>query len=483
MKIILADDERYVRLGIKAMLLQLWPNAEIREASNGEQILKIENTFQADYILADIKMPKMSGLEALERWNKRTETQWIILSGYSEFEYARKCIQYDVTDYLLKPVSFQELKNVMERGEQIRAKYHKERIDKVKNEFVRCLHERDKLEYFHMEGTFKIGFILFKDGNLLNQYSEENERDKNKIENVCEKITGVCKKNFWIKRTWNEYMIICFGENELDDIQRKIGFELDNLRSTLKEAKLTIYKTDICENEYRLFKEISQIENLKYLRCIYGFGENINMIKLKTDLTEGEINCLILAEKIEQFISAYYNQDFVQCIQIIHSIEKIMPKVHMGVEERKKLMIFFKTTFDEKIDDILSIAGVMNDVLNNGTFVQLDQKGDNLIESVKNFIDENYHEEINVQWLAEKFHVSANYLSSRFKKVTSLNLIRYVNELRMREAEYLIKNSTLSIKSICEKVGFSSTRYFTKLFIDMYGCYPSDIRKRIEMEE
>ena len=113
MKIILADDEGFVRLGIKAMLQQLCPDAEIREASNGEEILKIGSGFHPDYVLADIKMPKMSGLEALEQWKEGTDTQWIILSGYSDFEYARKCIQYGVTDYLLKPVSFQELEKVM----------------------------------------------------------------------------------------------------------------------------------------------------------------------------------------------------------------------------------------------------------------------------------------------------------------------------------------------------------------------------------
>ena len=50
------------------------------------------------------------------------------LSGYSDFEYARKCIQYGVTDYLLKPVSFQELEKVMERGQQIRRQ-----LQEVKN--------------------------------------------------------------------------------------------------------------------------------------------------------------------------------------------------------------------------------------------------------------------------------------------------------------------------------------------------------------
>ncbi|NSJ26448.1 response regulator transcription factor [Blautia glucerasea] len=478
MKIILADDEGFVRLGIKAMLQQLCPDAEIREASNGEEILKIGSGFHPDYVLADIKMPKMSGLEALKQWKEGTDTLWIILSGYSDFEYARKCIQYGVTDYLLKPVSFQELEKVMERGQQIRRQLQEEKIEKIRNDFIHFYNERDSVEELKIGGRSFLGTVVLVDQNLKGKSNSDDEIIEQRFLKICAQSLRSERITFWIKRDWNEYMVIsiCSTDSETEHLQKKIDFELDALQGDLKEKWLTVYRTDICSDADDLVKQLSQIENLKYLRCMYGTGKCVHMCTLKKQLIEGKAKALQLVEYVDHFVNAYIHQDFVQCIRIIHNTEGLLEKNEKNMEELEKIKLFSEKVFGAETGHTLIEA--MNRIMESGEGLQKELKGNQLIAKIKKYIDENYHEQINVQWLAEKFHITPNYLSNLFKKETSLNLVKYVNELRMKEAEYLIRNTTLSIKAVCERVGFSSTRYFTKLFIETYGCYPSDIRRK-----
>ena len=85
------------------------------EAANGLEAIKELEKKEIDLIIADIKMPEMNGIELIEyvRDNILTEVKFIVLSGYYEFEYAKKAIKYNVTDYILKPIQKDELIKVL----------------------------------------------------------------------------------------------------------------------------------------------------------------------------------------------------------------------------------------------------------------------------------------------------------------------------------------------------------------------------------
>jgi len=119
MKIIIADDEEYVRFELKELLLEVRSDLEITEAVNGTELLDKLSCNSFDVAFADIKMPGFSGLEAIEKAGfENLHTEWIILTGYSDFEYARKSISLGVTEYLLKPVSRKELEDVLQKIEK-----------------------------------------------------------------------------------------------------------------------------------------------------------------------------------------------------------------------------------------------------------------------------------------------------------------------------------------------------------------------------
>ena len=116
-KVMIVDDEKYVRMGIKSETDWSLIGCEVvAEASNGEMGLEMADQFRPDLVISDIRMPKMDGIEmAGKLLEKYPETKVIFLTGYSEFEYARAAVRIGVSDYLLKPFQDGELEGAIQR--------------------------------------------------------------------------------------------------------------------------------------------------------------------------------------------------------------------------------------------------------------------------------------------------------------------------------------------------------------------------------
>ena len=119
MKILIADDERMVRLSFISMCEELYPGMhEFIEARNGKEMFSLGKEQQPDLAFVDIRMPLMDGLTAIEELSGLCQqTQFIILSGYSDFAYAQKAIQLGARDYLLKPPSLDDIRKIFMQAE------------------------------------------------------------------------------------------------------------------------------------------------------------------------------------------------------------------------------------------------------------------------------------------------------------------------------------------------------------------------------
>lgn len=100
-----------------------------------------------------------------------------------------------------------------------------------------------------------------------------------------------------------------------------------------------------------------------------------------------------------------------------------------------------------------------------------------IFEAVR-YINEHYMEDLSLQKVAVRFFTSLYHFSRMFKKVTGFNFIEYLNSVRTKEAQRLLKESTLSVTEISEKVGFDSLTHFGRVFKKIAGGSPSDYRKK-----
>ena len=115
-KLLIVDDERIEREGIKMLVNKMGKEIVILEAENGKKAYELLKEVDIDFLLTDIKMPFISGIELVKLARElQPDLQIAIFSGYGEFAYAQEAIKYGVTDYILKPVNPQEFQNTIKK--------------------------------------------------------------------------------------------------------------------------------------------------------------------------------------------------------------------------------------------------------------------------------------------------------------------------------------------------------------------------------
>jgi two-component system response regulator YesN len=120
MKIVIVEDEIRIREGIAGLIRKSFSdNYEIREASNGEEGLAIIREIKPDLVITDVRMGLMDGLEMLTILitQEHLVFKTIILSAYSEFDYAKQAISLGVKEYIIKPIDVNEFINIIKRLE------------------------------------------------------------------------------------------------------------------------------------------------------------------------------------------------------------------------------------------------------------------------------------------------------------------------------------------------------------------------------
>ena len=172
MKILIIDDEPKIRNGLSNLLTRRegWEVAGAYE--NAADALKYLAVNQVDVMITDIKMPEISGLELIARIRERDKkTAIIILSGYSNFQFAQRAIELGVSRYLTKPTNPRELICILEETEKkLGGKQEKEEDSgKIPNLFVQKAADYIKLNYSEKISIKEIADQLYLSPNYLSE--------------------------------------------------------------------------------------------------------------------------------------------------------------------------------------------------------------------------------------------------------------------------------------------------------------------------
>lgn len=135
LRVLLVDDEPFILQGIKMLIDWEQEGFEIAGmAANGKEAIAFLEQEEVDLIIADIRMPEMTGLELLEtiKREKLSNAYFVILSGYADFEYARRAMQNECTEYLLKPIDREMLLKLLEKVYTMRSQDRE--LDKKRKE-------------------------------------------------------------------------------------------------------------------------------------------------------------------------------------------------------------------------------------------------------------------------------------------------------------------------------------------------------------
>lgn len=163
--ILIVDDEKLERNGIKFLLKREEEEFRILEASNGKDALGVLMKETVDILFSDVKMPYINGLELSKQARELcTDLEIVIFSGYNDFSYAKEALRYGVVDYVLKPVDPDEFHRTLERvmGHIEERKKEEEKQNRQadclrKYFFINYLYSGNRENLEHLEKLFNGG--------------------------------------------------------------------------------------------------------------------------------------------------------------------------------------------------------------------------------------------------------------------------------------------------------------------------------------
>ncbi|NHN31657.1 response regulator transcription factor [Paenibacillus agricola] len=200
--ILIAEDELPTRNGV-LKALQAWSQGKVnlQTVENGLEAFQYRKLHPVDLLITDIRMPGLNGIQLLERLKKEgLETTSILLTGYAEFEYARKAMALGAVNYILKPVEYQSLISAVEEAFETRKLWKGAHSDsalpmpQVLNDSIRkaltyisselsntSLGIKEVAEYIHLNSSYVS--VLFKEetGQTFSDYLTRQRLAKAKL--------------------------------------------------------------------------------------------------------------------------------------------------------------------------------------------------------------------------------------------------------------------------------------------------------------
>lgn len=523
LKVLLVDDEPSVIQLLEDLINWEMMGYEICDtASNGEAALELLKHNNPHLAIIDIRMPRIDGLQLLRQASKilYLRTKFIVLSAYSDFEYAKTAMRYGVSDYILKPIDDEEVIPALVRvRDQINNEIGTMESEVKKQKFAasnyinRIIKDETNKElaerYRQMLGLNKE--IVFRCALIeISQFEKwMNDLDDIELQKKRLAIRGIIEAN-----VGREYVLNIFD----DDIHRfgilitqamfiNIEKYFENLEriiyqnclcfvsiSLSEEAKGienigTLYKQALTALQYRLFQKEDKVlyyDKFKNVPLNYDFYKS-NPEALLNDIKSNNISGI--KDKINSVFNEFYRKKCASevIINYIKTIEfEIVKSVqaHEGtVDELVTRLEFIITTVGKAPVDSLKeeFCSLSLYIANYYKSISNRSSKDIIIE-IKDFVRQHYSRDIKLQQVAKDYYVNPVYLGQVFTKTVGMHFNEYVHSVRIEEAKKLLRMTDMKICAIASRVGYSDSEHFVNKFKTIARYLPSDYRKRAKCE-
>ncbi len=531
LKVLIADDEKNICLMIQKLVnWESYGMEVIGMVHNGLDAMEVIERQRPQLVISDIRMPGYDGLEIVTRTQQiAPDTDFVIISGYKQFEYAHTALNLGVEHYLLKPIDKQELENTLEK---IRQKYQssiqreeeetelRERVRKSRRKaqkhFLSTVLERGTvsrgLELEHVNTEYQCRFEQGCFVALLAKIDcEEPEQDLSvllqSIENIIDTDLQDGQKEY-INSILKSGVISILNYRPEDRADTRLGMEKPFYQIRKELDKFQNYHITIgIGNEKASISEIADSirEAVEAVKCrdkagidkiIYYDQLHYNRVPMEEILSpqvlreienmtesldyealDGEIRRGLEKIKATAFFSPACVYDYIE------HLEEIICRVLRGNQVREEL----QQQLSDRIQQILDFYYNPNDMIYQclqairdvfeQVLVEQKSKGQLPIRQARQYIQEHYSSQVSLEDVAEAIQLSPAYLSTLFKKEMGINFSDYLISCRIEAAKDLLKNTDLPIAEVSEQVGYLDSRHFSKTFSKVVGLKPSAYRK------
>ncbi len=482
MVILIADDDRLVRFTIKSILHDLRGDEEdiFLEAGNGMEMVELCREHHPDVAFVDIRMPHLSGLEAIAESRKEAlDTEYVIVSGYSDFEYAQKGMRLGVSEYLLKPVDEEDLRKVIgELTEKIKRNKSDSnsrfrlRVMEAFNYYTVLGREEGGIDKVEDSGCYTVFMLRIRGGKNTRESMEKQQRDlMKKISALGEEVVG---RGGYYAAACNGYGTPCIVFQTGRD-------QVDHILSRIKMASMSAVSEKV-RHCFMWFEEESleeaciRCEKLEKDLCLL-MQENPGAVCRYEEVRAGEREreFLHLTEKLTE---AWMQADGTACREILNEMWRGYGCLELNLNLKNLSRFCGAVTGGRILSDSLR-AFCRSFVENSDEMYSFSsQEEKDVTEQAREYVKKYYRNDISISQIAESLGLTANYLSTIFRQRTGMKLIDYLTQVRMEAAKKLLcENITASVQDIALMVGYNSSRHFSTLFQKQTGMTPSSYRR------
>lgn len=520
-KLLIADDEAFIRTGLHSLIEWEVYGIEIAgEAEDGMKAYLAIKSLKPDLVLVDISMPNMTGLELMELCSHlESSPKFIILSGYNDFQYVQKAMQLGAINYLLKPVNQDELTQTVISSVKLLDDLHahqqqfQESLESLRNNvLVRVLRNRIdsrelrekcqivsvSLHCSHMHvGVLK---LLVKEKGAKS--SNESRVKISPSQDALGRCQEICSR-----------LCQCYVVSDTADV---IAVIFKDPAYTLKEED---YLTALKSCSDLLLEEMQ-------IAAIFALGMEANHlqeISVSYDDAVSKIEkSLILGTSIETQVlgSSFYPSvsypDFLRHLEAEEK-DKIKATIHTYFTEilasgdgenmdilkyylielvtyvlhSKYMVSFSETEITQKKQNAFSIISGTDSILQleeklNIFFLSLMEHAADasmegsysfMVQNALTYVNSNYtNDNLSLKTIAAEMEVNAAYLGREFARETGEFFNDYLNRIRIAKALHLLTTTTWKTAKVANSVGFVNISYFFTIFKKITGQSPGDYR-------
>ncbi len=524
---IIADDEPAILKGLKESIN--WSELDlsiIALAHDGREALNLITKLNPDIAIIDIKMPTLSGLDVIRNAKDAgSATDFIILSGYNDFSYAKDAIKYGARAYLLKPLDKEEFYGEVyricsERAHTLETPYPDRQFLPYGSEtvFFNNLIDSKILDSGKIKNILLSSRINLSDSPcyvlvlLFAQDLAENALEELPFPLIIAKLNehfDTIRHRFW--KYDHQKIIGIFNTSNTTSFQiamqcidvltaqnlplPQIG--VGDTVSGLFECPYS-YNRALTALSYQLYDDRSKIFTYEFICTV------------PPKVTLSDIDYLPLVQAIvrrdkdaiknycDTFIDSLLyvtmpppNYVFSLCYALFNLIEQEFSSFSQQditlTTNAKDLYQFKKLTqirqwltesFCQLSEFIDAVYGYSDPASSRKPAKITEDVKDNIIKTAKEYIHGNIQKHIKIEDIARQVHLSPSYFAIYFKNKTNINLRDYLLNEKMEYAKKKLSDPSISISDVAYDIGYGDYRSFSRAFKNIYGITPSDFQAR-----
>lgn len=526
LRVLLVDDEPFILQGIKMLIDWEQEGFEIAGmAANGKEAIAFLEQEEVDLIIADIRMPEMTGLELLEtiKREKLSNAYFVILSGYADFEYARRAMQNECTEYLLKPIDREMLLKLLEKVYTMRSQdreLDKKRKEQEKAYFsrnvialIRGKYDDFNLEYVkqHMKNIEGVRYVEIQKA----QSEEMDESIEKDMRNFQRELYQCCIE--FLKEDANHCVFDVSANEKIYDIglifadgmAQKLGLDERAYLEKFYQYLVNNMKQPLIMLVGKKVSDINSISksygNTCMLRSFQGFRAQ-KSIYFYEDEVQVSCNKIVLCkESLDRLIGTIEQNNYIEIKKAIELFYQEMGNMGMNSETMTlnvNYLLFRLIHLASEQDDDVNQQEILR-LISESSFESGIMRGSKahlasfaceyaeylfqlrknvsrgVLGMVEKEIRESFASNLTLKGLSEKYYVNSAYLGQLFRKKYGQSFKDYLNNYRIEQASNQLIHTDKKIIQIAEEVGYHDLDYFVNRFIQVKGCTPARFRKQM----